>query len=397
MKKEADLISVIRSWQLRLSEPYFGKCRIPEALHGRIYYALPAGSEVSHRAGGCPDSRLSGSNNTSPGYLWQPHRPGSRLATCASCGYTGCPAGARQQSGFVAVVDWSGFSLRQGGALGAAALRNLIAALRGRFPARFKAIHFLSAPLYVQATLALVKPFLDEKTRNKIYLHGNNLSTLHEHLPTDILPAELGGTGPAFNPGLWAEPVIHSAMKEAELAAAAKKGKEQQVDASEQEPASLQDGLQTTNGNYRRRSDGSNMDKTFLNKSSNAAKRSSAKTTQMEVELNVINERSNERREMEGFANKNDKDSAKERLVHVERVSDENAEEKRHSDNTTDKHKDNTVLLDAELNLSEFEMIPNRLDNENNKDSLLDNRLEKKALIVTGNNEIPSEETNLIT
>lgn len=73
-----------------------------------------------------------------------------------------------QQSGFVAVVDWSGFSLRQGGALGAAALRNLIAALRGRFPARFKAIHFLSAPLYVQATLAFVKPFLDEKTRNKV-------------------------------------------------------------------------------------------------------------------------------------------------------------------------------------------------------------------------------------
>jgi len=73
-----------------------------------------------------------------------------------------------QQSGFVAVVDWSGFSLRQGGALGAAALRNLITALRGRFPARFKAIHFLSAPLYIQATLALVKPFLDEKTRNKV-------------------------------------------------------------------------------------------------------------------------------------------------------------------------------------------------------------------------------------
>jgi len=85
-----------------------------------------------------------------------------------------------QQSGFVAVVDWSGFSLRQGGALGAAALRNLITALRGRFPARFKAIHFLSAPLYIQATLALVKPFLDEKTRNKvryisnIYLIYNN-------------------------------------------------------------------------------------------------------------------------------------------------------------------------------------------------------------------------------
>lgn len=66
------------------------------------------------------------------------------------------------------MVDWGNFSLRQGGALGAAALRNLVAALKGRFPARFKAIHFLSAPLYVQATLTLVKPFLDEKTRSKV-------------------------------------------------------------------------------------------------------------------------------------------------------------------------------------------------------------------------------------
>lgn len=48
------------------------------------------------------------------------------------------------------------------------------------------------------------------------------MTTLHKHLPIDILPAELGGTGPAFNPGLWAEPVIHSAMKEAELAAITK-------------------------------------------------------------------------------------------------------------------------------------------------------------------------------
>lgn len=230
----------------------------------------------------------------------------------------------------------------------------------------------------------------------QIYLHGNNLSTLHEHLPTDILPAELGGTGPAFNPGLWAEPVIQLAMKEAELAAdAAKKGKEQQqVDASGQEPASLQDGSETTNGNYRRRSDGSNADKTSLNKSGNAAKRSFAKTAQMEVELNVINER---RGEIE--AEKNDKDSVKERLIDVERVGDEDAEGNRHSDNRTDKHNDNTVSLDAKM-MNDLEMICNRLDNGNCKDSLLDNRLEKTTLIVTGNkyrHEVPSEETNLIT
>ncbi|XP_014468825.1 PREDICTED: clavesin-2-like [Dinoponera quadriceps] len=309
-----------------------------------------------------------------------------------------------QQSGFVAVVDWSGFSLRQGGALGAAAVRNLIAALRGRFPARFKAIHFLSAPLYVQATLALVKPFLDEKTRNKIYLHGNNLSTLHEHLPTDILPAELGGTGPAFNPGLWAEPVIHSAMKEAELAVA-KKGKEH-VDADTQEPAHLRgDGSETANGN-REKSDGSyisaklrdDVAKTAFN-SSPAARHFTVRppSARADVELNVINRRMNSEGEATTEpATKNDEDDGvRDRLVRVtERVGNEN-ETRRRSEDRTARHgdTDESAFLDAEseINSNEFEIIAS-------EGGSLDNRSVKATLIVTGRNtDAPSEETNLIT
>ncbi|XP_070156143.1 clavesin-2 [Polyergus mexicanus] len=293
-----------------------------------------------------------------------------------------------QQSGFVIVVDWSGFSLRQGSALGAAALRNLIAALRGRFPARFKAIHFLSAPLYVQATLALVKPFLDEKTRNKIYLHGNNLSTLHEHLPTDILPAELGGTGPAFSPGLWAEPVIHLAMKEAEIAAAAKKKKEL-VDQSTrlQKPTN---GSKTANGNHLRSDDSTvlmSADKTFFN---NLAKLSPEKA-QMDIELNVINKRSDEQREMTELATKNCENSAE------VFKRDNNGNERHDSDERTDQFRNDLVFLDAEVNSNEFEMIPSRSGSDSSKDNLLDNRLEGKALIIVGNSEAPSEKTNLIT
>ncbi|XP_018404939.1 PREDICTED: clavesin-2-like [Cyphomyrmex costatus] len=299
-----------------------------------------------------------------------------------------------QQSGFVAVVDWSGFSLRQGGALGAAALRNLIAALRGRFPARFKAIHFLSAPLYVQATLALVKPFLDEKTRNKIYLHGNNLSTLHEHLPTDILPAELGGTGPAFNPGLWAEPVIHSAMKEAELAAAAaKKGKDHHVDA--QKPANLRDGSETANGNHQKNDDLAvpmNADKTFLNNSDNSIKLSSGRTTHTDVELNVINKESNKQKETTGSA-RNNENKVKEQLH--ERISNGNVNETQQSEDRTDQPID-LAFFDTDINLNEFEMISSRSCNDS-KDNSLDNRLEERALITISNSETPSEKTNLIT
>jgi len=229
---------------------------------------------------------------------------------------------------------------------------------------------------------------------SQIYLHGNNLSTLHEHLPTDILPAELGGTGPAFNPGLWAEPVIHSAMKEAELAAA-KKGKERHVDV--QEPVNLQDGSETANGNHQRgdSTDVSNAHKTSFNNSDDSAKHCSGKATQMDVELNVINKRSNKQKETMRFVTRNGENSVKEQLH--EHISNGNVDEI-HSDDRADQPRDTNDLafLDADINLNEFEMISSRSCSESSKDNSLDNRLEGKALIATGNSETPSEKTNLI-
>lgn len=43
----------------------------------------------------------------------------------------------------------------------------------------------------------------------------------------------MGGTGPGFNPGLWAEPVIHSAIKEAEVAMQNGQQNEQHIETSE--------------------------------------------------------------------------------------------------------------------------------------------------------------------
>jgi len=229
----------------------------------------------------------------------------------------------------------------------------------------------------------------------QIYLHGNNLSTLHEHLPTDILPAELGGTGPAFNPGLWAEPVIHSAMKEAELAAAAaKKGKDDHVDM--QEPANLRDGSETANENHQR-SDGldipTNADKTFLNNSDNSTK-FSGRALQMDVELDVINKRLNKQKEATGSV-RNNEDRIKEQLH--ERISNGNINETRQSEDRTDQSNIiDLTFFDADINLNEFEMISNRSCKES-KDNSLDNRLEERALITNGNSETPSEKTNLIT
>lgn len=84
--------------------------------------------------------------------------------------------------------------------------------LQDCFPIRFKAVHFVGQPWYVEAALAVIRPFLKEKTRDRIHLHGSNLSTLHESITKDILPTELGGEAAAINPLDWVHTLLESSQ-----------------------------------------------------------------------------------------------------------------------------------------------------------------------------------------
>ncbi|KAK9885395.1 hypothetical protein WA026_010890 [Henosepilachna vigintioctopunctata] len=79
----------------------------------------------------------------------------------------------------------------------------MVEGLQNCFPARFKGVHFLEQPWYVEAALMVIKPFLNDKIKERIYVHGNNMSVLHEHVHKDILPADLGGEKPSYNPEQW--------------------------------------------------------------------------------------------------------------------------------------------------------------------------------------------------
>ncbi|XP_075980317.1 clavesin-2-like [Anticarsia gemmatalis] len=108
-----------------------------------------------------------------------------------------------QANGYVIIVDWTEFTFKQSYNLQAKVLKMMIDCLQDCMPVRFKSIHFIGQPWYVETALAVIKPYLKTKTRERIVLHGNNLSTLHDALPLDILPAELGGEGPSYNSELW--------------------------------------------------------------------------------------------------------------------------------------------------------------------------------------------------
>ncbi|XP_064652168.1 clavesin-2-like [Lineus longissimus] len=113
-----------------------------------------------------------------------------------------------QVHGFVIIVDWSQFTFRQSTWIHPRLLKLMIEGLQDCFPARFAGIHFVNQPWYVEAAFKVVRPFLKEKTKEKFYMHGNNLTTLHAHIHRDALPADQGGSAPPYNTETWAKILV---------------------------------------------------------------------------------------------------------------------------------------------------------------------------------------------
>lgn len=73
-----------------------------------------------------------------------------------------------QLQGFAFIVDWTNFKLRDYLELSPRILKLMIDGFQDSFPARIKGVHFVGQPWYVDGLLTMIKPFLKEKTRNKV-------------------------------------------------------------------------------------------------------------------------------------------------------------------------------------------------------------------------------------
>nr|XP_020477537.1 clavesin-1-like isoform X2 [Monopterus albus] len=113
-----------------------------------------------------------------------------------------------QINGFILIIDWSNFSFKQASKLTPNILKLAIEGLQDSFPARFGGIHFVNQPWYIHAMYTIIKPFLKDKTRKRIFLHGNNLNSLHQLIQPECLPSEFGGTLPPYDMGVWARTLL---------------------------------------------------------------------------------------------------------------------------------------------------------------------------------------------
>ncbi|XP_059983480.1 alpha-tocopherol transfer protein isoform X3 [Lagenorhynchus albirostris] len=66
-------------------------------------------------------------------------------------------------------------------------------AWRDSFPLKVRGIHLINEPIIFHAVFSMIKPFLTEKIKERIHMHGDNYKQrLLQHFP-DILPVEYGG------------------------------------------------------------------------------------------------------------------------------------------------------------------------------------------------------------
>ncbi|VVC91859.1 unnamed protein product [Leptidea sinapis] len=71
--------------------------------------------------------------------------------------------------------------------------KKVITSFEKAFPVRVKAVHLLNTPPGFETAYTLVRKFLSDKLRNRVFL-SRSLEQFNEHFPRELLPQEYGGT-----------------------------------------------------------------------------------------------------------------------------------------------------------------------------------------------------------
>lgn len=105
--------------------------------------------------------------------------------------------------GGVCIFDLGGLSLSHAWHVTPTLAAKVVNLLGLSFPIRIHAIHVINQSWVFDMVFAIFKPLLDQRMRDKIYVHGDNLESLHSHIDPKFLPEKYGGTRPEYSYKDW--------------------------------------------------------------------------------------------------------------------------------------------------------------------------------------------------
>lgn len=81
--------------------------------------------------------------------------------------------------------------------------RQFLHVVQDAIPIRIKSLNMVNEALVFDAMYAVMAPFMKEKMKKRLQLHGANYTTLQEKVDPEFLPTLLGGTGPDLDSDGW--------------------------------------------------------------------------------------------------------------------------------------------------------------------------------------------------
>ncbi|XP_034230970.1 clavesin-2-like [Thrips palmi] len=121
-----------------------------------------------------------------------------------------------QVSGLHLILDLQGINLKHVRMITPTFVSTVVSLTQESYPMRCRGVHVVNQPFGFEAIYALFKPFLAEKLRRKVHVHGSDWRGLHEHIPAAVLPHLYGGRRQGIDNGPWLKRL--EAVEEAMLA-----------------------------------------------------------------------------------------------------------------------------------------------------------------------------------
>ncbi|XP_078396555.1 alpha-tocopherol transfer protein [Cetorhinus maximus] len=104
-----------------------------------------------------------------------------------------------QLNGVKVIFDLCGWRFAHALKISPTIAKKIAAVLVDSFPLKVRGIHMINEPVLFDSVFAIIRPFLSEKIKERIHMHGNSYQhSLSKHFPVQILPPEYGGEGPAY-------------------------------------------------------------------------------------------------------------------------------------------------------------------------------------------------------
>ncbi|XP_002735744.1 alpha-tocopherol transfer protein-like [Saccoglossus kowalevskii] len=100
-----------------------------------------------------------------------------------------------QINGVVEIIDMEGFNINHMAQIGPRFAMSAASMMSADcLPLRMKSMNVINESGFFDAIFAMLKPFLKDKIKKRIHVHGDDLSKLHQVVPSSILPSEYGGS-----------------------------------------------------------------------------------------------------------------------------------------------------------------------------------------------------------